>query len=214
MDENTGKEILESVREIAMATHKPFNVVYSRARSPLDRRFLESAIGRQHYRSYLAGKEYDDAFLRASDPVRLAILAADEVHRRGSAACIGRVDADLAYHAFCVAGYQPTARPVKNIASMAFHDSTDAWIIDPWMNISCHFSEYPNMLKIKVVKWDMQQKRIIITKSIKADDVDENDIKYFDAASFAGQMHYAPLIFDDLNRGRMIKSARTALPLE
>jgi hypothetical protein len=209
MEQNAGNEILESVREVAMGIHKPFDIVYLRARSPLDRRFLESSIGRQHYRSYLSGIAYDDAFLRASDPVRLAILAADEVQGRGSKACLGRIDAKSVYHAFCVADYQPDDESPKRLGAMTFKDDTEAWVIDPWMNISCSFSDYPSKVKEKAVKWEMRGKRIISRDSIQIADVDEENISYIDATHFAGTLHYAPLFFDEnVNRGAMTKSAR------
>ena len=54
-------------------------------------------------------------------------------------------------HAFTVVGGPPS--PSKGTVNFSEPEWKDAWIVDPWADISCKASDYTNRLKAKMTEW-------------------------------------------------------------
>lgn len=97
-----------------------------------------------------------------ADAYDMATLAAEMVGTSGSTAHIGIVSPPNGRrHAFCVAGYAPNARSPMCVREMSKEVCQSAWVIDPWMNVSCSFQNYPTQAEMKFTRWSQQGKHIV-----------------------------------------------------
>jgi hypothetical protein len=139
----------------------------------LSERLISSGavVGRQH----LAADAYD-----------MATLAAEMIAASGSTAHLGIVFPKVGRrHAFCVAGYEPHARSDLHIRDMSEEGwCANAWVIDPWMNVSCPFQDYPAQAKMKFRQWSRQSKYIITHPRRAPEDPssDEFGVSFFESS--------------------------------
>jgi hypothetical protein len=105
---------------------------------------------------------------KAADAYDMATLAAEMVAATGSATHLGIVSPEFGRrHAFCVAGYEPHDRVELHVKDMSEAGwCANAWVIDPWLNVSCPFHDYPKEAKKKFRHWS-NQKKYTITREYK-----------------------------------------------
>lgn len=160
MEENTGLQILEKTRARYKYGNKSPNKFYASGTAKAYNRNLKAELAKELIQNgdrkivgYAAGTSLD-----------MALSAAEEVIAVGSVAYIAVIQA-MTNHFFCVADYpQGTATPshVQNMYDWCCPDAgmADPWIIDPWMNVSCRFQNYPMAVTSKLAKWSHEGKRI------------------------------------------------------
>ena len=98
---------------------------------------------------------------------RLAVAAIDMAYALEHDSCFGFVEG--VRHWFCIVDYRPNQRdgyPVQDgvdrVQDMPFNEGWEgAWIIDPWMNISCRYADYPVRVRAKFHKWALDGKYIL-----------------------------------------------------
>jgi hypothetical protein len=121
----------------------------------------------------------------------MAMRAAALSIQAGHHALIGSVQAP-GDHAFCVVDYPSSAGCPQHIQDMNWYLWEDAWVIDPWMNISCAFHEFPSKALVKFQVWSPQGKRILYGD--KWEPYDPTDEVYSN-----GFFKNGPLRFDKVN---------------
>lgn len=168
MDQFTGDRILRVVREHYSSGFKSSNKIYVLDGS---QKKDEKLAGQAHRRREKAEKSLEDIRKVRSSLVRsyeatsgncphMALRSAGEVINAGSSTHIGWISAP-GDHAFCVADYTPHVGSPKRVEDMFKDDCAGAWVIDPWLNISCPFKEYPARAKSQFELWSGRGKRIL-----------------------------------------------------
>jgi hypothetical protein len=67
-------------------------------------------------------------------------------------------------HMFCAVDYPRDARRPAHVEDMAICYYEEALVIDPWMNICCHFKDYPERARLKLKEWSRDGKFIMYGK--------------------------------------------------
>lgn len=93
----------------------------------------------------------------------LSQLVQMEASRAFHCVChVAMINDDLVDHCFCVVGYYPHADSPKCVQDIPLdHRCSAAWVIDPWLNITCRLDTYPQQVKKKLRKWTTQGKYIL-----------------------------------------------------
>lgn len=63
-------------------------------------------------------------------------------------------------HICCAVDYEPNEDSVDAFRHMSLYKRKEAYIIDPWMNISCRFSEYSSAIEPRLFRWQARGKLI------------------------------------------------------
>lgn len=166
MIEETATKILQGVREYYSRGFKSSNKIYVlNEEQSLDADMVAKAQWRNENRLIALSIISD---LRKKRKIsgsvanchEMAMSAAGVVIRAGSTAHLGVIEAP-GDHSFCVADYCPESNGPKHVQDMFRYDDPEARIIDPWMNITCRFSEYPALATARFRHWSSQGKHII-----------------------------------------------------
>lgn len=166
MLQEVGDKILFDVYEYYKGGYKSSNKIY---RKPQGRRLhSDEYLNKLRVRGENQQKALDAMLSNtneyqgsaAGNAFEMARLAALLVVEEGSKAVIGRVKGK-AKHAFCVADYRPHDNSPKHVQDIFLENCGAAWVIDPWMNLSCPLGEYPARAAAKLVKWSDNWKQIL-----------------------------------------------------
>lgn len=171
MEQIDGDMILNCVRAFYKFGIKSSNKKYILTESLLKSETLFDKAVRRNNNLFIANQKIR-AFRKKTIPSpgtagnceEMAKMAAKEVIRIKSTALLCAVDSP-GDHCFCVADYLPHSGSPKHVKDMFMDDSEGAWVIDPWMNISCRFKDYPGMAASKLAEWSDQGKHIIYRKT-------------------------------------------------
>lgn len=109
---------------------------------------------------FLLSKKHDDVCHLLGNALEMSIQTAQLVKKHKKAVHIGKICAP-GNHTFCIVGYPPGVPSPESIRFMYKRCYKDAWVIDPWMNVSCPFTEYPLRAANKFANWSIQGKHII-----------------------------------------------------
>jgi hypothetical protein len=170
MEEYDGLQILGKVR----ARYKYGNKSPDKFYVPVVAKAYDRSIKAELAKELIQGGERKIVGYAAGTSLDMALSAAEEVTAAGSVAYIAVVHGKT-NHFFCVADYpQGTATPahVKDMSDWSCPAAgiADPWIIDPWMNISCRFQNYPGAVASKLAKWSNEGKRIQDERELKLHD--------------------------------------------
>ena len=109
---------------------------------------------------FCVGKTYEQVsdLVAAPNCHELAWLAALYVREKlkGQAAIVDILNGN---HTFCLVGEGRKPNVGEKIPIPNF-DNMGHWICDPWANICCHPTEFPDLFKAKMQKWKRDGKRL------------------------------------------------------
>lgn len=171
MDQADGDAILREVRGYYKFGYKSSDKIYvlndvQKANKNLLEKAHRREMDRNRSEYFMRHGDSDMTFGNAPDMAR---RAAEAVTKRGGVAHLGKV-CSPGSHTFCVSDYPAGVMTPGCVADMCEYDHVRAWIIDPWMNVSCRFSEYPARAATKLAIWSSQGKHIIFRRDKKAYD--------------------------------------------
>jgi hypothetical protein len=160
MNQPEGDKILQAVRQSYATGHKSSNKLYNISKSDQTKLYTRDenrTIADILIKAMRAGTIPKDT--KAGNCEEMAREAQRLTTQAGHTALIGNVTKP-GDHAFCVVDYTPGNNPA-HVNDMINTNAPNAWIIDPWMNISCKFTDYPAMAEQKLAKWANDGKDII-----------------------------------------------------
>jgi hypothetical protein len=154
MDETIGNEILQ---------YSLGHNYYTAGRKPADKQYFLLNPAQQNDNNLI---EKAALRLKRNDPfiksLGLAHMASNKARDLQYDSWIATIDVHPVSHNFCVADYRPHAGSPICVQDMLFDgECGGAWVIDPWMNISCRFDAYPRHARAKLSKWADQGKHIL-----------------------------------------------------
>lgn len=170
MEKETGDRILKEIRDRKGGIlPRPYDREY-RISNPIENYWLpEGSLGipKGDPRKKKYERSAANIFVREICPGLSSKTYAKLAKKRARAAgagsvCIGVVNDPLVSHHFCVVDYSPHKYHAESVQEMPNAlCSKNALIIDPWMNISCNFHEYPAFIIKKLCKWSCNEKYIV-----------------------------------------------------
>lgn len=148
----------------------------------------------------------------------LTIAAVQRCNNLQFDACIASIEGHPVYHDICIADYYPRDDSPKCVREMPLdRNCMGAWVIDPWMNISCSFEAYPDRAFDKLLKWHAEGKHILRGENRKVGlgsiSYDPSDPKFL-SAFFVGKLSFHPVseVFLPAHRFWMTKAANRSAP--
>ncbi|MGE8150022.1 hypothetical protein ACQKP5_02090 [Pseudomonas vancouverensis] len=138
---------------------KSANQVIPHQPDDLQRQVLTRPVVIWEY-SRIGAPNYADIILRtgAGNCDQMAWAAAKIIEASGGTATIWNMPGA---HTFTLVGVpRGTATKTINFSEPVFKD---AWIVDPWAEISCKASEYITLLEFKMISWNLDKKQLLMT---------------------------------------------------
>jgi hypothetical protein len=139
----------------------------------------------------------------------MALRAALGVYNYGGRPGIGIINRP-GDHVFCVVDYPVEADVPSHVQHMPNYKHEGAWVINPWMNISCPFYKYPAMAKNKLFDCLDKEKRIIDTGLSFYHEYDPAGVAYIDGFFQSGPLKFFPVDLVRVSDTESITAVRRA----
>lgn len=166
MEQEIGDKILQETRD-AYRENKPVDKHYVLTGDQENDAALRAKAARRNQLNddifrFIRGDYHGAPRVYMANPsFFMASFAAQKAHESQYTTTTCDIDTVYSTHTFCVADFYQRDNLPKCLQDIVPNEyNRSAWVIDPWMNISCRYTDYKSQVLMKFMKWSAIGKHV------------------------------------------------------